>query len=66
MIMMPHGWCRSSPQLTGYADFWHPTGVLNAAYQAHPERFVRKPPAPPAIPAAAWINPPEQKEAAAQ
>ena len=40
--------------------------VLNAAYQMHPERFVRKPPAPPAIPATAWINPPNQKEAAAQ
>jgi putative transposase len=40
--------------------------VLTAAYQAHPERFVRKPPAPPVIPSAAWINPPEQKEAAAQ
>jgi putative transposase len=47
--------------------------VLTAAYYAHPERFVRKPPAPPAIPAGSWINPPdgheqghEQKEAAAQ
>jgi putative transposase len=39
--------------------------VLAAAYHAHPERFVRQPPAPPAIPASAWINPPEQKEAAA-
>jgi len=32
--------------------------VLNAAYAAHPERFVRKPPAPPLLPAAVWINPP--------
>jgi putative transposase len=40
--------------------------VLTAAYAAHPERFVRKPPAPPQLPVAAWINPPEQKEAAAQ
>lgn len=32
--------------------------VLNAAYLAHPERFVRKPPQPPNVPAAAWINPP--------
>jgi putative transposase len=40
--------------------------VLIAAYHAHPERFVRHPPVPPAIPASAWINPPEQKEAAAQ
>jgi hypothetical protein len=34
--------------------------VLNAAYAAHPERFVRKPPAPPALPTAAWINKPEE------
>jgi putative transposase len=40
--------------------------VLTAAYQHHPERFVRKPPTPPALPASSWINPPEQKEAAAQ
>lgn len=32
--------------------------VLTAAYVAHPERFVRKPPEPPALPAAAWINRP--------
>jgi putative transposase len=32
--------------------------VLTAAYDAHPERFVHRPPAPPALPSAAWINPP--------
>ncbi len=32
--------------------------VLAAAYAAHPERFVRQPPAPPALPPAVWINPP--------
>ncbi len=32
--------------------------TLTAAYVAHPERFVRKPPTPPAIPQAAWINKP--------
>jgi putative transposase len=32
--------------------------VLQLAYQAHPERFVNGPPAPPALPAAVWINPP--------
>ncbi|MGH2869528.1 MAG: IS3 family transposase [Solirubrobacteraceae bacterium] len=32
--------------------------VLDAAYQRHPERFVRKPPAPPELPTAAWINKP--------
>ncbi len=32
--------------------------VLGAAYAAHPDRFVDKPPEPPALPAAVWINPP--------
>jgi putative transposase len=32
--------------------------VLRAAYAAHPERFVNRPPVPPALPTAAWINPP--------
>ncbi len=32
--------------------------VLTAAYAAHPERFVRRPPAPPAVADAVWINPP--------
>ena len=35
--------------------------VLTAAYLAHPERFVRKPPAPPDVPAGSWMNPPEDK-----
>ena len=33
--------------------------VLLAAYETHPERFVRKVPAPLALPQAAWINPPQ-------
>ena len=33
--------------------------VLNDAYAIHPERFVRKPPQPPALPTAVWINQPE-------
>lgn len=33
--------------------------VLLAAYEAHPERFVRKPPVPLPLPKAAWINPPK-------
>ena len=37
-------------------------GVLNAAYTAHPERFVRKPPKPPQIPETSWINRPDQPE----
>ncbi len=40
--------------------------VLSAAYQAHPERFVRHPPTPPKIPSTSWINPPEEMEAIAQ
>ncbi len=32
--------------------------VLTAAYAAHPERFVRGRPQPPALPEAVWINPP--------
>ena len=44
--------------------------ILAAAYQAHPERFVGRPPVPPALPAAVWINPPKEhsaeKESAAQ
>jgi putative transposase len=32
--------------------------VLEAAYAAHPERFVGKPPQPPRLPQAVWINKP--------
>jgi putative transposase len=32
--------------------------VLGDAYAAHPERFVRKPPQPPRLPQAVWINKP--------
>ena len=39
--------------------------VLDAAYAATPERFVRHPPRPPALPTAAWINKPATDEAAA-
>jgi len=34
--------------------------VLNAAYARNPERFVRKQPAPPELPTAAWINKPKE------
>ena len=34
--------------------------VLDAAYAAHPERFVRKRPEPPLLPTAVWINPPKE------
>ena len=33
--------------------------VLRGAYAATPERFVRQVPVPPALPTAAWINPPK-------
>jgi putative transposase len=36
--------------------------VLNAAYAATPERFVRRPPVPPALPTSAWINKPDSQE----
>ena len=35
--------------------------TLNAAFAAHPERFVKRPPTPPNKPTAAWINPPPNK-----
>jgi len=34
------------------------TQVLQAAYDAHPLRFVRHVPQPPPLPTQAWINPP--------
>ena len=40
--------------------------VLTAAYAAHPERFVRKPPEPPQLPTGSWINPPDHTEEATQ
>jgi putative transposase len=35
--------------------------TLLAAYRSHPERFVHRPPQPPELPRAAWINPPAEK-----
>jgi putative transposase len=40
--------------------------VLSAAYAEHPERFVRKPPEPPALPTAVWINEPKEDTATTQ
>ena len=34
--------------------------VLDAAYAAHPERFVNKRPEPPELPGSAWINKPKE------
>jgi putative transposase len=39
-------------------------GVLDDAYAATPERFVRRAPTPPPVPVAAWINKPDSEEAA--
>lgn len=38
--------------------------VLDAAYAAHPERFVNKRPAPPELPGVAWINKPQPQDGA--
>lgn len=40
--------------------------VLHDIYQAHPERFVRKPPEPPKLPTGSWINRPDPPEQATQ
>jgi Transposase and inactivated derivatives len=49
----------------GHAEQTHTdrAAVLDAAYAATPERFVRRPPRPPALPTAAWINKPDSEEA---
>jgi len=39
--------------------------VLDGAYAATPERFMRHPRRPPALPTAAWINKPADERAAA-
>lgn len=52
-----------TPEDVHYGQAWRMRKVrastLAAAYAAHPERFVRKPPAAQALPTAVWINPPE-------
>lgn len=40
--------------------------ILTSAYAAHPERFVRKPPEPPALPTAVWINEPKEDDTTTQ
>jgi putative transposase len=40
--------------------------VLAAAYMRNPERFVRKHPEPPELPAAAWINKPDETDTTPQ
>ena len=41
------------------AVYAHRQQVLQAAYEAHPERFVRGMPTPPALPKEVWINQPQ-------
>ena len=41
------------------AVYTHRQRVLQAAYEAHPERFVRGMPTPPALPKEVWINQPQ-------
>ena len=50
----------------GRADALHAarTRVLQQAYARTPERFVRRAPTPPPLPTAAWINKPDNDEAA--
>ena len=38
--------------------------ILDQAFQAHPERFSKGCPKPPALPSPAWINPPKKEVAA--
>ena len=47
----------------GQADLVHAErqNTLDAAFRAHPERFVKRNPAPPKKPTAVWINPPKPK-----
>jgi putative transposase len=50
----------------GLADAVHANRarVLDRAYAATPERFVRRAPRPPALPSAAWINKPHEDDQA--
>ena len=36
--------------------------VLDAAYAAHPDRFVRRPPIPLPLPKEVWINKPQNSD----
>ncbi len=48
------------------AQLWAKRQIaLELAYAAHPERFVKGLPQPPALPTAVWINPPKVASAAA-
>jgi putative transposase len=55
------GWMTPAAVHYGHAaQLWQDRQtVLHQAYLAHPERFVKGLPVPPALPAAVWINPPK-------
>jgi putative transposase len=54
-----------TPEVVDYgkaAELWERRQhVYLAAAEIHPERFVRKPPSPPALPTAVWINKPKEE-----
>lgn len=52
-----HCWTRHLPGLGAH-------DVPATAYAVAPERFVRRPPRPPALPTGAWINKPDRQQAA--
>lgn len=55
------GWHTPADMHTGLAHARRAqrATVLDAAYAARPERFVRRAPVPPRLPTAVWINPPQ-------
>src|ERR1022692_807483 len=53
---------RGGSQPPGRTGPRPPSAHARHRYAAHPERFVRKPPQPPALPTAVWINPPPKPE----
>lgn len=59
-----------TPQAVHYGQaaqlFAERQGVLQLAYAAHPERFVKGLPRPPQLPTAVWINPPKRDDPAAK
>jgi putative transposase len=61
------GWMTPAAVHSGQAaQLWqNRQTVLQRAYAAHPERFVKGPPKPPALPAAVWINPPKAETSSA-
>ncbi len=52
------------PELLAEALYAQRVRVHETTYDAMPERFVRRPPRPPALPTGIWINKPDTGEAA--